>query len=73
LQVDVIVNSVSANLDLEKGFVSKELVEKAGDTIQKECIDQHKEGIDKYVFQPEIINIAVLTLTDDISSTDVLR
>jgi O-acetyl-ADP-ribose deacetylase (regulator of RNase III) len=46
LQVDVIVNSVSANLDLQKGFVSKELVEKAGDTIQKECINQHKEGID---------------------------
>ena len=46
MQVDVIVNSVSANLDLQKGFVSKELVEKAGDTIQKECINQHKEGID---------------------------
>ena len=45
MQVDVIVNSVSANLDLQKGFVSKELVKKAGDTIQKEC-DQHKEGID---------------------------
>ena len=25
--------------------MSKELVKKAGDTIQKECKDQHKEGI----------------------------
>ena len=45
MQVDVIVNSVSASLDLQKGFVSKELVKKAGVTIQKECHDQHKEGI----------------------------
>ena len=46
MQVDVIVNSVSASLDLQKGFVSKELVKKAGNTIQKECNDQHEEGID---------------------------
>jgi hypothetical protein len=39
------VNSVCANLDLQKRFVSKELVKKAGDTIQKESYDQHKEGI----------------------------
>ena len=45
MQVDVIVNSVSANLDLQKGVVSKELVKKAGDTIQKEFYDQHKERI----------------------------
>lgn len=42
-QVDVIVNSVGADLNLQNGIVSKKLVDKAGTTIQDECNAKYKD------------------------------
>ena len=46
MQVDVVVNSTNKNLQLNKGAVSRLLLNKAGDHIQLECNQKYPNGID---------------------------
>lgn len=44
-QVDVILNSTSKNLDLNKGTASKALLQKAGSGLQAECREKYPNGV----------------------------
>ena len=45
LQVDAIVNSTNAQLRLDKGFVSKSLLDNGGRVLQDECQKYAPNGI----------------------------
>ena len=44
-QVDVIVNSTNCQLELERGYVSKALLDRGGETLQRECHQNAPNGI----------------------------
>lgn len=44
-KVDVLINSVGVSLNLRNGIVSQKLVEKAGKSVQDECKENYKNGI----------------------------
>ncbi|KAI0233840.1 Protein mono-ADP-ribosyltransferase PARP9 [Lamellibrachia satsuma] len=44
-KVDVIVNSTNCQLQLERGYVSKALLDRGGQTLQKECQQNAPNGI----------------------------
>ena len=46
IKADVIVSSVSNNLDLMKGRASKALLKAAGEELQEQCRDNYPDGLD---------------------------
>ncbi|XP_021355423.1 uncharacterized protein LOC110451630 [Mizuhopecten yessoensis] len=62
-KVDILVNTTNTKLDLDCGFVSKTMLLKAGQSIQKECNDHYKDGI----------NIGDITWTSAGNFSDVKR
>ena len=45
MKTEAIVNTAAKNLDLKAGFISKLIVESAGDAVQEECKTKYPKGI----------------------------